>query len=86
MKRSRSRAKTNRSARDRSSGERYPAIVTRRIVRLVVDGFNLLGREDDDIARFYASRLPGEPLDGVEDVHFHPVVKPSARVSVAWRF
>jgi hypothetical protein len=55
-------------------------------LQLLVDGFNLLNREDDDIAYFYASRLPGEPLEGVEDVHFHPVVKPSVRASVAWRF
>ncbi len=59
--------------------------ITERL-QLVVDGFNLLGREDDDIAYFYASRLRGEPLDGIEDVHFHPVVKPSARATVVWRF
>lgn len=55
-------------------------------LQLVVDGFNLLGREDDDIAYFYASRLPGEPLQGVEDVHFHPVIKPSFRITALWRF
>jgi hypothetical protein len=55
-------------------------------LQIVVDGFNLLGRDDDDIAYFYASRLPGEPLSGIEDVHFHPVVKPSARVGLQWRF
>ena len=55
-------------------------------LQLVVDGFNLLGREDDDIAYFYASRLSGEPLGGIEDVHFHPVTKPSARATLIWRF
>jgi hypothetical protein len=55
-------------------------------LQFVVDGFNLLGREDDDIAYFYASRLPGEPIGGFEDVHFHPVVKPSARAALIWRF
>jgi hypothetical protein len=59
--------------------------VTDRL-QLVVDGFNLLGRDDDDIAYYYLSRLPGEPLGGVEDVHFHPVVKPSLRASVVYRF
>jgi len=54
--------------------------------QLVLDVFNLLGREDDDIAYYYASRLPGEPLDGIEDVHFHPMVKPSARVTMTWKF
>jgi hypothetical protein len=55
-------------------------------LQLVVDGFNLLGREDDDIAYFYTSRLRGEPLDGIEDIHFHPVVKPCVRATVAFRF
>ncbi len=55
-------------------------------LRLVLDAFNLLGREDDDIAYYYASRLHDEPLDGIEDVHFHPMVKPSARVTMIWRF
>jgi hypothetical protein len=55
-------------------------------LKLMVDGFNLLGREDDDIAYFYASRLPGEPPGGVEDVHFHPVIKPSVRATLVWSF
>ena len=59
--------------------------VTERL-QLVVEGFNLLGREDDDIAYYYASRLGGEPLSGIDDVHFHPVVKPSVRATLAWRF
>jgi len=37
-------------------------------------------------ATVIASRLPGEPLEGVEDVHFHPVEKPSARLTIEWRF
>ncbi|MGD8896245.1 MAG: TonB-dependent receptor [Acidobacteriota bacterium] len=55
-------------------------------LQLIVEGYNLLGREDDDIAYFYTSRLPGEPLDGIDDVHFHPVVKPSVRGTLVWRF
>ena len=53
---------------------------------IAVEGFNLLDREDDDIAYYYASRLPGEPLEGIEDVHFHPMEKPSVRVTLTWRF
>ena len=53
---------------------------------LVLDGFNLLDREDEDIAYFYASRLSGEPLEGVEDVHFHPTEKPAVRLSLTWRY
>jgi len=55
-------------------------------VQFILDAFNLLGREDDDIAYFYASRLPGEPSEGIEDVHFHPMVKPSARVTMVLKF
>ncbi len=55
-------------------------------IRLAIEGFNLLNREDDDIAYFYASRLPGEPLEGLEDVHFHPMEKPSARLTMTWKF
>jgi hypothetical protein len=55
-------------------------------VRLTIEGFNLLNREDDDIAYYYASRLPGEPPEGVEDVHFHPMEKPSVRLTVTYKF
>jgi outer membrane receptor protein involved in Fe transport len=47
-----------------------------------VDGFNLLDSDDDDIAYYYASRLAGEPLAGVEDVHFHPLEPRMVRASV----
>jgi hypothetical protein len=55
-------------------------------LHVVVDGFNLLGRDDDDIAYYYTSRLAGEPFAGIADVHFHPVIKPSLRASLSWRF
>ena len=47
-----------------------------------LDGFNLLDSDDDDIAYYYASRLAGEPLGGVEDVHFHPLEPRMVRASV----
>ncbi|MDX2436057.1 MAG: TonB-dependent receptor [Acidobacteriota bacterium] len=53
---------------------------------LALEGFNLLGREDYDVAYYYASRLAGEPLEGIEDVHFHPMEKPSLRVTMTWKF
>lgn len=43
-------------------GERY---------ELRADVLNLLDSDDRDIEYFYASRLAGEPLEGVEDRHFH---------------
>ena len=57
-----------------------------RHLRFTLEGFNLLGREDDGIAYFYGSRLDGEPEEGIEDVHFHPMEKPSVRLTAAWIF
>jgi hypothetical protein len=51
-------------------------------VRLALDMFNLLDARHSDIDYFYASRLPGEPAGGVEDIHFHPVLPRTARVSL----
>ncbi len=47
-----------------------------------IDGFNLLDSDDDDIAYYYTSRLPGERLEGVDDVHFHPFEPRMVRASV----
>ncbi|HEY3516367.1 MAG TPA: TonB-dependent receptor, partial [Gammaproteobacteria bacterium] len=51
-----------------------------------VDILNLLDSEDDDITYFYASRLPGEPAEGAEDLHFHPIEPRTARVHASWKF
>jgi TonB family protein len=40
--------------------------------RFEAELFNLFDAQADDIAYYYASRLPGEPSAGVKDVHFHP--------------
>ena len=55
-------------------------------VRLEASVLNLLDSEAADIQYFYASRLPGEPAGGVEDVHFHPVEPRQLRVSLYWVF
>jgi hypothetical protein len=47
-----------------------------------LDGFNLLDSDDDDISYYYTSRLSGEPLEGVDDVHFHPFEPRMVRASV----
>ncbi|MGI9201696.1 MAG: TonB-dependent receptor [Woeseiaceae bacterium] len=47
-----------------------------------LDVFNLLDSGDYDISYYYASRLPGEAIGGVEDIHFHPLEPISARASV----
>jgi outer membrane receptor protein involved in Fe transport len=54
--------------------------------RLRLDVFNLFNAQTYDIAYYYASRLPGEPAEGVNDVHFHPGEKRSFRVSLSYRF
>ncbi|MEL6447708.1 MAG: TonB-dependent receptor [Pseudomonadota bacterium] len=50
-----------------------------------VEALNLFDSEDDDITYFYASRLPGEPVGGVEDIHFHPIEPRTVRFFVTWR-
>jgi hypothetical protein len=50
--------------------------------RLVVEAFNLLDARVADIDYYYVSRLPGEPPDGVADVHTHPAPPRSARVTL----
>jgi hypothetical protein len=53
-----------------------------RRARLAVDVFNLLDARHSDVDYYYASRLPGEPLEGVADVHFHPTSPRTARVNL----
>lgn len=53
-------------------------------VRLQVTMLNLLNGRAEDIEYFYASRLPGEPVGGVEGVHAHPVEPRQLRVAVEW--
>ena len=55
-------------------------------LQLRLDVFNLLDAKTNDITYFYASRLTGEPAEGVDDVHFHPGEPRSFRVSVSYRF
>jgi hypothetical protein len=51
---------------------------------VALDCLNLLDRADNDIEYYYASRLPGEPAAGVEDIHFHPAEPRTLRASVTW--
>jgi hypothetical protein len=57
-----------------------------RRARIVVDLFNLLNADDSDIDYYYASRLPGEPASGVDDVHLHPAVPRTVRVGMHLSF
>lgn len=51
-------------------------------VRLELEGFNLGNRKASAIDYYYTSRLPGEPAEGVDDVHFHPIESRSFRLSL----
>lgn len=55
-------------------------------VGLYLDVFNAFDSADHDIDYYYASRLPGEPIDGVEDIHFHVFQPRSVRVSLRYQF
>ena len=57
-----------------------------RKTRIALDVFNLFDKRASDIDYYYASRLPGEPLEGVNDRHFHPVEPRSVRLSLAYAF
>jgi hypothetical protein len=46
--------------------------------RLVLEVFNIFDAEASDIDYFYTSRLPGEPAEGIDDIHMHPALPRSA--------
>lgn len=50
-----------------------------------VEVFNLLDDKVSDIDYFYPSRLPGEPEEGIEDIHFHPAESRSVRLVAGWK-
>jgi len=47
-----------------------------------VDIFNLFDAKTSDIDYYYTSRLAGEPLQGINDIHTHPVEPLTLRVSI----
>ena len=51
-------------------------------VRVGLDLLNLFDAKDPDISYWYASRLPGEPVGGVEDRHIHPVEPRQVRLAL----
>ena len=55
-------------------------------LKLALDVFNLFDRQASDIDYYYASRLPGEPPEGVNDIHFHPVEPRSLRLTLTANF
>ncbi len=55
-------------------------------LELALEALNILDSDDADITYFYASRLPGEVDDGVEDVHYHPIPPRSLRLQARKTF
>ena len=53
-----------------------------RKFKVKLEVLNLLDSHDDEIQYFYTSRLRGEPIDGVNDYHFHQFEPRTFRVIV----
>lgn len=53
---------------------------------LKLELLNQFNSDDHDIDYFYVSRLPGDPMEGVEDKHFHPIEPRTLRLSGQVRF
>ncbi len=51
-----------------------------------LDVLNALDGRDHDIDYYFASRLQGEPADGVNDIHFHVFEPRSLRLSLRYTF
>ncbi|OFI33604.1 TonB-dependent receptor [Alteromonas lipolytica] len=47
---------------------------------------NLFDSNDHDIDYWYASRLPGEPTQGTDDLHYHPIEPRTLRAAVSYAF
>ncbi len=55
-------------------------------VRIGLDILNLFDAKEPDISYWYASRLAGEPAEGVEDRHVHPVMPRQVRIVARYTF
>jgi hypothetical protein len=53
---------------------------------VAVECLNIFDRDDNDIEYFYTSRLPGEPDEGIDDIHLHPTEPRTFRVRGTLRF
>jgi hypothetical protein len=55
-------------------------------LRLGVETFNLFNNRASDVDYYYVSRLPGEPSNGVADIHTHPITPRTARLTLQLAF
>jgi len=56
------------------------------MMRIRFDVFNLFDKNANDISYYYASRLPGEPADGVYDYHSHAMESRTFRLAILYNF
>ncbi|MBL6455470.1 TonB-dependent receptor [Belnapia sp. T6] len=75
---------------DNSQRSRATALVNARLgyrfangLRMQLEAFNLFDSKASQIDYFYASRLPGEPAEGVPDRHTHPAEPLALRFTLA---
>jgi hypothetical protein len=54
--------------------------------RLQFEILNLFDSQDHDIDYYYASRLSGEPANGVDDIHYHIFEPRQARIQASFLF
>lgn len=54
--------------------------------QFTVSVLNLTDSDDHDIDYYYASRLQGEPPEGVEDIHYHIFEPRTVRLAARYRF
>ncbi|MFK3736344.1 TonB-dependent receptor [Massilia sp. TN1-12] len=54
--------------------------------QLTADVFNLFDRQASDVDYYYTSRLPGEPAQGVDGIHTHPVEPRTVRLTLRASF
>ena len=54
--------------------------------RVGLELLNMFDSNDHDIDYYYASRLAGEPSEGVEDNHFHPIEPRTVRLNLSLLF
>jgi outer membrane receptor protein involved in Fe transport len=57
-----------------------------KALRVNAQVYNLFDAEVSDIDYYFASRLPGEPIGGIDDIHVHPAVPRTLRVSMVVGF
>lgn len=51
-------------------------------LRMELEAFIVTNRKASAIDYYYTSRLPGEAVAGVNDIHFHPIESRSFRLSL----